>query len=487
MTTLSGDATASFMLNDIFVINERLGIGATAEVFAARRRDTNDPRALKIFTPLVLSDPDTVKRIEGEVSALRALQHTNIVHLFAAHSAPNELALELEYVCGSDLRAWRKEYSLNLHEPLLWILCQIARGIGCAHENGILHRDLKPENVLVSERGEVKLTDFGLARQLDAITITKSGLLAGSLGYMAPEMLDGERCSTLSDVFSFGAVAYELLAGVNPFAGPNPQSMLKRMFSGEIRPLGELVPGLPDAITALVQSCLALDPQKRPASIWHVQGDLMSALAGGAGHGKHYRALISRLNRTPAIEAAFLEKRRELEARREALLPGNRATAIALAREWSYALPDSPAPAEILAALSEPRRPAVWQKVLAATLLLLFLGSGGWLLLLTRSTEPAAVLAPPISTVPIPTAQDKIILPAAAPSTPRLGWIRVAADNDVRLYLDGAEIPRAQWNHIPADPGQRRLKLVKEGFLPIENVIPVRAGKTAVVNAKGGA
>ncbi|WP_435337897.1 serine/threonine protein kinase, partial [Acinetobacter sp. LH3_13] len=95
---------------------------------------------------------------------------------------------------------------------------------------------------LISRTGDVKLTDFGLARQLDAVTMTKSGLLAGSIGYMAPEMLDGERTTALSDVFSFGAVAYELLAGENPFAAPSPQAMMKKMMHGQFRPLCELVP-----------------------------------------------------------------------------------------------------------------------------------------------------------------------------------------------------------------------------------------------------
>lgn len=146
------------MLHDIFVLGDRLGIGATAEVFAATANRTGEKRALKVFTPLVLSDPETVKRIETEASVLRSLSHPNIVRLYGSHAADEELALELEFVDGSDLRQWRKAYDLHLHEPVLWILCQIARGIGCAHEHGVLHRDLKPENVLISRTGDVKLT-----------------------------------------------------------------------------------------------------------------------------------------------------------------------------------------------------------------------------------------------------------------------------------------------------------------------------------------
>lgn len=476
------------MLHDNFVIQERLGIGATAEVFSAIEKSTQARRALKVFTPLVLSDPDTVKRIEGEVNALQRFSHANIVRLYSSHSYPGELALELEFVDGTDLRLWRKSYDLRLLDPLLWILCQVARGIGCAHEHGVLHRDLKPENILIAKNGDVKLTDFGLARQLDAVTMTKSGLLAGSIGYMAPEMLDGERCSTLSDVFSFGAVAYELLSGVNPFAGPNPQSMMKKMMNGQYRPLGELVPGLPERAEKLVHACLATSPQLRPTSIWHVEAELMSMLSA-APLVKLCRKLVSVTSRQEVLESAFLEKKRELEQRREQLSGVmNRAPWLLLAREWSFVFPDSPAPAEILGAIPSEQRRAVTQRwAAAAILLLLFIGAGFVLWPETKSpvatvvdavaTKAAAPQPPPVTEAP----------PAPAPvRAPANGWIKVIADDDVRLLLDGAEVPRARWNRIPADPGRRRIRLIKEGFLPIENIIRVSPGKTAVVNTKGG-
>lgn len=484
------------MLHDIFVIGDRLGIGATAEVFAAFEKATGEKRALKVFTPLVLSDPDTVKRIEAEVSALQRLSHPNIVRLFASHSFAEELALELEFVDGTDLRAWRRGYDLRLHEPLLWLLCQVARGIGCAHEHGILHRDLKPENILISRDGDVKLTDFGLARQLDAVTMTKSGLLAGSIGYMAPEMLDGERCSPLSDVFSFGAVAYELLSGVNPFAGPNPQAMMKKMLQGQHRPLGELVPGLPPRVEALAHSCLATRPLERPGSIWHVEAELMSLLAGSPLL-RLAKGLVGLNSREQLLEKAFVAKKRELEERRAALPEGDRKAAILLARDWSFVFPDSAAPAEVLAALpAEPgNRRALYY---ALPLLLLFFLGGSYLLWPSGREKQAPFAAPEAtptaSSAPLPSAATdtdtlKAVSAAPAPAPnrePATGFIRVIADDDVTLFLDGAEVPRARWNKIPADPGRRRIKLVKEGFLPIENVIRVSAGKIAVVNTKGG-
>ncbi len=477
------------MLRDTFVIQERLGIGATAEVFAAVCQNTKAKRALKVFTPLVLSDPDTVKRIEGEVSALRLLNHPNIVRLYGSHSFPEELALELEFVDGSDLRLWRKHFELRINEPLLWVLCQVARGIGCAHEHGVLHRDLKPENILISRAGDVKLTDFGLARQLDAVTMTKSGLLAGSIGYMAPEMLDGERCSQQSDIFSFGAVAYELLAGVNPFAGPNPQSMMKKMMTGQFRPLGELVPGLPVAAEKLVHACLSTNPKNRPASIWHVEAELMSLLTSSPLH-RFAKSLVSLTQRQSVLEAAFLEKKLELERRREDLAGPE--AAILLAREWSYVFPDSPVPAEILGGLNpEKKKKAVWLS--AAALLLVFVGLGVAYWSAEKVKGPVAPVSAlvteevkSVAAAPAPMPQPSPEVNKASISVPpALGWIKVLADEDVRVLLDGAEVPRSQWNKIPADPGRRRIRLVKEGFLPIENVIRVSNGKTAVVNAKG--
>ncbi len=177
--------------------------------------------------------------------------------------------------------------------------------------------------------------------------------------------------------------------------------------------------------------------------------------------------------RQASLEPAFQEKKNELERRRSQ--PHSRANSILLAREWSYVFPDSPVPAEILGELAPEKK--IWNHRMAAALLLLliFAGSG---IYYWPSGEPPV----PEPVAAVVTEEIKSI--AAAPAPAPRGWIKVLADDDVKVLLDGAEVPRSRWSRIPADPGNRRIRLIKEGFLPIENVIRVINGRTAVINAK---
>lgn len=480
------------MLKDAFQFERRLGIGATAEVFLAREKASGAARALKVFTPLVMADQETVARIRVEMEVLGKLAHPNIVRLYGGHGAGEEFALELEYVEGGDLRAWKKEYSLPLVEPLLWILCQVARGLSGAHEQGILHRDLKPENILVSREGEVKLSDFGLARQLDSVTMTRSGLLAGSIGYLAPEILSGARPDQRSDIFSFGAVAYELLTGKNPFAADTAQASVKKLLDGKFSPLAEQLAGLPQRVAELVESCLATDPSRRPASIWHVEGELQLALSSGsvARFGKD---LVSQASRASVLAAAFEAKKSELESRR-AEATGVPAR-IALAREWAHILPNAGEPMEILSAIPNLSSAGFPQKRATAlvALLLLALLPIGWTYWRGNANEEVSVSAslatpanPETTSAPTPPASSGALTPPTGPARAPVGWIKVYADPEVQVFLDDQAIPQERWDRIQASPGMRQLKLVKAGYLPIVNQIEVKANKTAVVKARGG-
>src|SRR3569623_1620684 len=157
---------------------------------------------------------------------------------------------------------------MDLLEPKYWILAQIARGLGAAHELGILYRDLKLENILVSDAGQAKVTDYGLARSISRATLTRLGLLIGSLGYMAPEVINQDRPTIQSDIFSFGVVAYELLSGASPFHTETPQSLVRSISEGAITPIAQRVPHLPRENAELISACLSVDPIIRPANIW---------------------------------------------------------------------------------------------------------------------------------------------------------------------------------------------------------------------------
>lgn len=472
------------MLQDAFIFKRRLGIGATAEVFLVRKKISGDLRALKVFTPLVMADQQALTKIRTEMKVLGKLDHPNIVKLYGGWGTEEEFALELEYVDGQDLRGWKKELGLPFVEPLLWILCQVARGLGAAHEQGVLHRDLKPENILISRFGEVKLSDFGLARELDSTTMTQSGLLTGSIGYLAPETLSGQRPDQQSDIFSFGVVAYELLSGKNPFSAETPQASVKKLLDGKFASLRESAPGVPKAVATLVESCLAVDPEKRPASIWHIEGDFQLALAR-CTLARFASDIVSVTKRSALLEPAFLAKKADLEKRKAETI-GTPAL-IELAREWSHFFPNAKEPVEILEKCSPETIPPRRRMMLAAALLLLLLSLGGLFAyqLRSRPLDPVAAPAAPPTPTPSTTPKQATLIAPTKKSLPT-GWIKVHADPEVQVFLDGRLIPLERWDRIEATAGSRQLKLLKDGYLPIVNQIDVKANKIAVVKARGG-
>ena len=220
MTGMSVIAIESPMEQGQFEIIQSLGSGATAEVFKARNKETDSFVALKSFLNFVCQDTESLKRLRDEVQILKTFDHPNVVKMYGEHMLDSQLCLELELVEGHHLRDWMSMTRNPLIEVDLWILVQVARGLGAVHERGIIHRDLKPENILISHEGDVKLSDFGLAKELNRLTMTRLGLLVGSLGYMAPEVTEGEKSCIKSDLFSFGAIAYELLSGQPPKVKP---------------------------------------------------------------------------------------------------------------------------------------------------------------------------------------------------------------------------------------------------------------------------
>ena len=144
-----------------FVIDRLLGIGATAEVFSARNLSAGRDVALKIFSPIVSRDSELVERLRSEAEILGRLRHPNVVSTFGIQNRDGAFAIELELVDGVDLRRWveKSQSQIPFAEPAMWILVQIARGLGAAHEIGALHRDLKPENILIS-KSESAIEDY---------------------------------------------------------------------------------------------------------------------------------------------------------------------------------------------------------------------------------------------------------------------------------------------------------------------------------------
>jgi serine/threonine protein kinase len=247
-----------------------LGAGGMGEVYRARDVRLARVVAIKLLAASFAVEPDRLRRFDQEARAVAALNHPNIVALHDLGSHEGCPFLVLEQLEGESLRE-RLQWGPLPPAAALDAARQIARGLAAAHEKGILHRDLKPENLFLTANGPLKILDFGLAKAFlvepttghvaEAREHTKSGIVLGTAGYMSPEQVRGLPADARSDIFSFGAIFYEMLTGRRAFPGPSSPDALAAILR-EQPPLtehDEAVPG----VNRLIAHCLEKDPHLR--------------------------------------------------------------------------------------------------------------------------------------------------------------------------------------------------------------------------------
>src|SRR5579872_6394491 len=222
-----------------------LGAGGMGEVYRARDPRLGREVAIKILPPGSAGDSERLRRFEQEARATAALNHPNILAVFDIGSQDNSPYIVSELLDGETLRARLNGGPLSIRKAVEYAL-QIARGLAAAHDQGILHRDLKPENIFITRDGHVKILDFGLAKltmpelgapglsaEATLDSVTGRGVLLGTLGYMSPEQCRGAAVDARSDLFSFGAVLYEMLSGSRAFRGDTTADTISSILKEE--------------------------------------------------------------------------------------------------------------------------------------------------------------------------------------------------------------------------------------------------------------
>jgi len=253
-----------------YEIVEKLGGGGMGVVYKARDRSLDRFVALKFISPEISADPDTRERFTREAKAASALDHPQICAIHEISSTDEgELFIVMAYVAGQDLKSAIVRGPMAL-EQASGIALQIARGLARAHELGIIHRDIKPANIILNDRGEVKIVDFGLARLSGSASITRSNGMIGTVAYMEPEQIGGGKADERTDIWALTLVLYEMLSGHNPFLMNNTASTLNAVLS--IVPEALRSP----AIDAIIRSGLAKDPNNRYARMKSLIADLES-------------------------------------------------------------------------------------------------------------------------------------------------------------------------------------------------------------------
>lgn len=254
-----------------------LGRGATAVVYLAEDTFNNRKVAIKVQVKDESAGPEEARRFEklflNEAAMVGKLSHPNIITVYDAVVEGEQQYIVMEYVGGGSLKKFCNETNLLPVRQAVLVIFKICRALDYAFQNGVIHRDIKAANILLSDREEIKISDFGTA-QISQATHTQIDGFVGSPAYMAPEQINEEPPSVQTDIYSLGVTMYELLTGRLPFQAANSISMINKILNEEPTPIRSIRPDLPEDIVHIVETAMAKDPAVRYPAWYAMARDL---------------------------------------------------------------------------------------------------------------------------------------------------------------------------------------------------------------------
>ena len=263
-------------LSDDYEIGEVLGVGTVGTIYRATDRRTGQPVAIKKLHPAVSVDRLIRNRFRQEMLIMDRLQHPNIIRYFGGGEDQGLLYYVMELVEGGTVKEL-----LQTDGPLQWqavveIGRQLCSALQFAHNHGVIHRDLKPSNLFLTTDGQVKLGDFGIARDMENSDITHSGMTVGTHAYMAPEQIRGDTdISGKADLYSLGCCLFELLTGQTPFVGENFAQLFEQHLRSDPPEVSQFLPDCPPELNEVIRQMLAKDPEQRPFNARQIQAVML--------------------------------------------------------------------------------------------------------------------------------------------------------------------------------------------------------------------
>ena len=293
-----------------FELLAEIGRGGMGVVYRARQRDLDRSVAIKMIRSSHLASADEVRRFYAEARAAARMQHPGVVNVHEVGQQLGQHYFAMDLVEGENLATRIQEQRLPCREAAL-VMSRVADAVEYLHRHGVIHRDLKPSNILLDEDGCPRITDFGLARIFSGETAgseTRTGTIIGTPGYMAPEQAAGrtQEISPKSDVYSLGAILYELLTGRPPFQRSNPLDTIMEVIESEPPLPRQLDSRIPEQLEQICLGCLEKDPARRYATAAEVAADLERWLRGDAisARGRSWKLRLKRwARREPALVA----------------------------------------------------------------------------------------------------------------------------------------------------------------------------------------
>jgi len=255
--------TRGTLFADRYEIIEELGKGGMGAVYRVEDTKAKEEIALKLIKPEIAAEKKTIERFRNELTTARKIRHKNICGMYDLNEEKGTHYITMEYVPGEDLKSFLRRSGHLTISKAISTAKQVCDGLSEAHELGIVHRDLKPSNIMIDKSGNVRIMDFGIARTLKTKGITGSGVMIGTPEYMSPEQVEGKEVDQRSDIYSLGAILYEMVTGRVPFEGNTALSVAMKHKSEIPKSPKELNAQTSEDLCHVILKCMEKDKKKR--------------------------------------------------------------------------------------------------------------------------------------------------------------------------------------------------------------------------------
>jgi len=263
-----------------YQIIEELGRGGMGRVYKAMDTEINEKVALKLITPEIAKDKNTIERFRNELKFARKIRHKNVCQMYDLSKEEESYYITMEYVRGDDLKGMIRRMGGFSAPQAITIAKQVCNGLAEAHKLGVIHRDLKPQNIMIDQDGNARIMDFGIARSLKGKGITGAGVMIGTPDYMSPEQVEGKETDQRSDIYSLGVILFEMVTGQTPFQGDTPFTIGVKHKSEIPQNPQELNNQISDELSQVILRCLEKDKEKRFQNAQDLQNDLQNIEKG---------------------------------------------------------------------------------------------------------------------------------------------------------------------------------------------------------------
>jgi eukaryotic-like serine/threonine-protein kinase len=402
---MSQDYTVGQKLGDYEILGV-LGAGGMGKVYKVRNTISDRIEAMKILLPNLADQKELADRFLREIKLLASLNHPNIAALRTALTLDNQLVMIMEYVDGVTLASRVQQGPVQVADGVYYI-DQVLAALVYAHQMNVIHRDIKPANMMLTPQGVVKLMDFGIARPGNEAGMTITGTTLGSLNYMSPEQVKGEKVDARSDLYSVGLSLYEILTGRLPFRGDSGYSLMVAQLQQLPEPPIVLRPDLPKPLNDIILMVLAKEPERRFQSATAFRNALKSALPQGAVAG------VGGISGVPSGTTIFADTPAPTAATPAPISPAYQPTQPAAAAAGSAARIDAPPPT------APKSHRGVWMALGGILVVAILAGAAVYIPRRAKTEAGAGSTSSPTSSAPSATpAPAAPPAPAPAPAAP---------------------------------------------------------------------